>query len=440
VACTVFCAATAYCFLSLAGLTLVVSSSGEAFFPGGLDAFVFGAAFLLLFAGLCALLQAVLCAARGGAIPHGQQALLLEAMEDGIMALGPNGIISYMNAAAGRIVHVPPELLVGRHVHGAFRFCRFDEQSAGREESPLLPCLARGVGAHFRGQLLWRADGSSFVGDLGLYPLDTGAKARLSMLRLRDVTDEREAAEAAANARGRFLAMAGHEVRAPLNGIMGLLQLILLHEVESGLKGHLNSAFSLCKGLLQILNDVLDFSRMESASLSIPAEEFSLADAAQAALVSFHELAEEKGLSLRCDMDPSLPETLSGDAGRVRRLLLNLVGNAVKYTREGQIELDVLRVPARDAMTIRVLFVVSDTGAGIPADGMAGIFEPFQRGDEEYVLRQRGVGLGLPIVRRLARLMRGELCVFSRTGQGTEIHLLLPFAPPAAGAASASAA
>jgi CheY-like chemotaxis protein len=218
------------------------------------------------------------------------------------------------------------------------------------------------------------------------------------------------------------------------------LQLILLHEVESGFKEHLDNAFSLCRGLLQILSDVLDFSKMETGSLPIVAEEFSLAGTAQAALVSFHEAAEEKNLSLRCDMDPALPEKLSGDAGRVRQLLLNLVGNAVKYTREGRVELDVVRVPTRDALTIRVLFVISDTGMGISPEGMANIFEPFQRGDEDYVLKQRGVGLGMPIVRRLVRLMRGELCVFSRAGQGTEIHMVLPFAPPAAEAAPANAA
>jgi signal transduction histidine kinase len=238
----------------------------------------------------------------------------------------------------------------------------------------------------------------------------------------------REEAEAVANARGRFLSMVGHEVRTPLNGIMGFLQLALLQEMESGLRKHLDTAFSLSRLLLQMLNDVLDLAKMESGSVSIQVEEFSPANTVQAALASFHALVGEKNLSLRCDMDPSLPEKLSGDAARVRQLLLNLVGNAVKYTRDGRIDLEILRVPARDAMTIRVLFVVGDTGVGIPAERMAGIFEPFQRGDEDYVRKQRGAGLGLSLVRSLARMMRGELCVFSRAGQGTEMHVILPFA------------
>jgi CheY-like chemotaxis protein len=183
--------------------------------------------------------------------------------------------------------------------------------------------------------------------------------------------------------------------------------------------------------LLRILNDILDFSKMESGVLSIQAGDFSLDAAVSATLVSFQGAARDKNISLRCSMDPALPKRLSGDAGRVHQLLLNLVGNAVKYTQEGRIELEVLRLPAHDAKAIRVLFAVSDTGVGISAERLAGIFEPFQRGDDSYVLRQSGVGLGMAIVRRLVRLMGGDLCVFSREGQGTENHLILPFGPSA---------
>lgn len=240
----------------------------------------------------------------------------------------------------------------------------------------------------------------------------------------------RETAEAAARERGRFLAMMSHEVRTPLNGIMGLLQLALLYEMDNELKGQLDTAFSLCKDLLRILSDMLDFFKMESGSFNTRTDEFSLANTVDATLALFQETALDKHISLECRMDPSLPDSLSGDGGRVHQLLLNLVGNAVKYTQAGQIELEVLRLPAHAAGTLKALFVVSDTGRGISAERMNNIFEPFQRGDDDYVLRQTGVGLGLAIVKRLVQLMDGELCVFSREGLGTENHLILPFKLP----------
>jgi signal transduction histidine kinase/CheY-like chemotaxis protein len=241
----------------------------------------------------------------------------------------------------------------------------------------------------------------------------------------------RETAESAASARGQFLAMVSHEVRTPLNGVMGILQLASLQVTDSDLKEHLDTAFSLCGNLLQILSDILDISKIESGSLSIVAEEFALDNTVRNTLAPFQAAARNKNISLHCSVDPALPETLFGDAGRVHQLLLNLVGNAVKYTQTGQIELEILRVPARDAGTLWVLFAVSDTGVGIPAEKMVDIFEPFHRVDDGYVLRQAGVGLGLAIVRRLVRLMGGDICLFSQEGLGTENHLVLPFELPA---------
>jgi len=337
-ACAILCAASVFFFLPRIQDALLKALAGElphgGGFSGNCDAFVFAAAFLVLFLGLCVPLHAVFSAMRRKAIAHRQQALE------------------------------------------------------------------------------------------------------------RELIAERDAAEAAASARGRFLAMVSHEVRTPLNGIMGLLQLALLYEMESELKGQLDTAFSLCRDLLRILSDVLDFSKMESGSLAILAEEFSLTSTVDATLGLFQETVRDKHIALDCRMDPSLPDTLFGDEGRVHQLLLNLVGNAVKYTQAGRIELEVLRMPSHDAMTLKVLFVVSDTGFGISAEKMVNLFEPFQRGDDGYVLRQSGVGLGLAIVRRLVQLMDGELCVFSREGLGTENHLILPFrlsggaetAPESAGA------
>ena len=666
--------------LPLTGWRVVVSSSEKTLLTGGgfggnFD-LVFAAAFLVLFLGLCVPLQAVFYAMRRKAFARERQTSLLQSAEDGIMEINAEGVIRYANSALEHIVRVPQAQLVGNHVDSVFRFHRLDRESASSAENPLSPHLEKGTPAHLGGQVLWRADGSSFVGDVSLYPLNGGTGPRLFMLRLCDMTREhdaeermravyraadnvflewdehlhlldcteeavrlfeandaqdllddffyrfspsvqpdgafsaqtsaqhlkraleegvcrfvwrhrtrtgavlpceitlmrllrggrpgvlahvrdvrfllgdepfgartplfrsvnampvgigiavagqcrfanpalqamtgmrageavspllmnalgasqvadpldarssggyihlsgsggitedflcnsvaveyegesgvtfcltdiskqkglerkliaaRETAEAAVKARERFLAVVSHEVRTPLNGVMGILQLASLQEMESGFKGQLRTALSLCENLLQILSDILDLSRIESGLLSKVVEEFSPDDTAYATLASFQDAARDKGISLHCSVDPSLPKKLLGDAGRVRQLLLNLLSNAVKYTQEGKIELEILRVPACDAATLKVLFAVSDTGMGVSVESMNYIFEPFQRGDGGYVLRQSGVGLGLAIVRRLVRFMAGELCLFSQQGLGTEIHLILQFELP----------
>ena len=675
--------------LPLTDWTVVVSSSEEALLSGGKTggsfAVVFATAFLVLFLGLCVPLQAIFYAIGKKAFIRGQQSLLIQSMEDSVMGINADGLINYASSAAEHIARVPGDQLVGSHVHSVLRLRRPDGQSASEKEDFLLPHLTGNTPAHFQEQVFWRVDGSSFVGNVSLYPLNMGEGPRLFLLRLCDMTSEcdaeeriravyraadnvfieydeylhlsgcteesvrlfgasdaqallddffyrfsppvqpdgafsaqtsmqylkrafeegfcrfvwmhrtqegaalpceitlmrllrggrpgllahvrdlrfllgneltgarqspllaavnaipvgmgiavagqcrfanpalramagmrtgeaivpslmnvlnasqaanpddarsagyirlpgsdsdvedflwnsavveyegengvvfcltdiseqkclergviaaRETAEAAVRARERFLAVVSHEVRTPLNGVMGILQLASLQEMESGLKEHLNTALSLCKDLLQILSDILDLSKIESGSLSIVIEEFSPDDVACATLASFQDIVRDKGIALHCSIDPSLPKKLLGDAGRVRQLLLNLVGNAVKYTQEGQIELEILRVPACDAATLKVLFAVNDTGVGIPVESMVHIFEPFQRGNGDYVLRQGGVGLGLAIVRRLVRLMAGEFCMFSGRGGGTETHLILPFELPDE-AATASAA
>ena len=439
-----------YGALPLAGWTLVVSSAEKATladegFSGSFDALVFTAAFFILFFGLCAPLQVVFHVMRGKASASGPQALLPESVEDGIMACDH---VQPPGALPARLRECIDALPVGIGIAVAGQ-CRFanpalqamaDVAVGDAVPSPLMDALGAlqtGNAADARHLRLPVPDGG--MGDFLLnsavveYERTRGVAFCLADLSgqkrfERDLIAARDAAEAAADARGRFLAMVSHEVRTPLNGVMGLLQIIALQEADSELKEYLDSAFSLCKHLVQILSDILDLSRIESGSLLIAAEEFSLDDAARTTFVSFQEAAREKNVSLHFNVDTSLPKKLLGDAGRVRQLLWNLVGNAVKYTQAGQIEVEILRVPARDEAACKVLFVVSDTGVGISAARMAGIFEPFQRADDGYVRLQTGVGLGLAIVRRLVLLMGGELCLFSREGLGTENHLILPFA------------
>lgn len=239
----------------------------------------------------------------------------------------------------------------------------------------------------------------------------------------------RDAAEASAKARGDFLAVMSHEVRSPLNGIMGLLQLAVLEEENADVRGYLDTALALSHSLLQILSEILDFSKMESDCPVLADESFSPENILHTTLASFQSTAAEKNIELSCGRDPALPEQLRGDAGRIHQLLFNLVGNAVKYTPEGRIDVNVLRLPPHGENGIRVLFVVADSGLGVPPDELRRIFHPFSRGEAGYVRRQTGVGLGLSIVRRLVQLMGGSLCLFSGEGEGTEAHLILPLAP-----------
>jgi len=235
-------------------------------------------------------------------------------------------------------------------------------------------------------------------------------------------------AQAATRAKSEFLAVMSHELRTPLNGVIGFAELLSLTPMDAEQKNFVQTILDSGTHLLDVVNEILDFSSIERGSLTIGKELYSLEDVIQSSCAPIRETASAKGLEFLCETGPGVPDQMVGDARRIRQILINLLGNAVKFTERGSV---VLRIAAVAAENLAFLeFAVEDTGPGIPA-GMLGIlFNPFTQLDSTARRRFEGTGLGLSISRRLAEAMGGSITVVSQPGQGSTFSLRIPMEVP----------
>jgi PAS domain S-box-containing protein len=242
------------------------------------------------------------------------------------------------------------------------------------------------------------------------------------------LTRAKELAEEANKTKSEFLANMSHEIRTPLNGVLGMLQLLKGTALDLEQNDYTDKATDASRRLLSLLSDLLDFSRIEAGKLTLHPAPFRLAEVFDTVRNVLGGAAMKKGLSLRMEMEPSLPATLLGDETRIRQVLFNLVGNAVKFTNEGSVR---VRAWAQQELPHEPLWVhidVIDTGMGIPDQMHDAIFERFTQTDSTYSRQHEGAGLGLTIVRHILELMGGSISVQSHVGQGTTMSLALPLA------------
>lgn len=244
----------------------------------------------------------------------------------------------------------------------------------------------------------------------------------------------KEQAEISSSTKSEFLATMSHEIRTPLNGIMGMLQLAQLMPMDDELKDCVDNALSSSRSLLRILSDILDISKVEAGALRLVIEDFDIDEVIRPIMASFSEVASRAGIECTVVVDPSVPRRLTGDPSRLRQILFNLVGNAVKFTPNGSVVVEVYMLPYCPRSGHQsVHFSVTDTGLGIPHDKINDIFGLFTQVEGSYSRRYGGTGLGLAIVKRLVDLMGGSITVFSELKQGTQMHVTLPLMTPCLG-------
>ncbi len=248
----------------------------------------------------------------------------------------------------------------------------------------------------------------------------------------------RDAAEAASRAKSSFLANISHELHTPLNGMLGLTRMLLGTTLDERQRRQLTMVLESTEGLARLIDDVLDLTRLDADRLTLAPAPMSLAETLQQVLAPLQLQALQRGLRLEWQLDAEVPDTIVADAPRWRQILLNLVGNALKFTEHGGVQLRVRRAQG-DAHQALLVLSVQDSGIGMTPEQLAIVFEPFTQGEDGLTRRHGGSGLGLTLVQRLVRLMGGRVEVDSRPGEGScfrvivPVGLLPPTAPPAGG-------
>ncbi len=358
-----------------------------------------------------------------------RQRAIFEAMGDGLITFDAKGTITLCNPAALTIFNLTEEMLIG---HPVSRIIPALDQAAFGQGSLMQTYAGR------QEELGRRGDGSRFPIYINLSEMELSGQTCYGAI-VRDISAQKEAeqaliearqqAEMASKAKSAFLATMSHEIRTPLNGVIGVVQLLEMTPLDQEQKEYVEIIDKSGNTLLSLINDILDISKIESNKMELEAAEFDLEACAYDITRILASRAREQGITLQLYYAADCPCHLVGDAERIRQLLFNLVGNAIKFTEEGGVGIFVNALN-QDQQRARIEIVVEDSGIGIAAEDQARLFDAFVQADGSTTRRFGGSGLGLTICKRLVELMAGTIEVDSEAGQGSRftVTLELPLA------------
>ena len=356
---------------------------------------------------------------------------VLDNLMDGVTLFDATGHVRYTNASSRRLHDLPASLLDPSATFADYVRHQIDRGAyrvASDRQAVLDDALARFAAAD--GQPKTRETGDGTWLETTFRRLEDGG----TLVVHRNVTElkqqevraarERDAAEAANRAKSTFLAMMSHEIRTPMNGVLGLMDVLEYQGLAPAQRPIVETMRGSAADLLRIIDDVLDFSKIEAGRIELEAVPFSLSDLIHGATESFRPQAVAKALALSAEIDPGSADSVVGDPTRVRQVLFNLIGNAIKFTEAGRVQVRLGTSPL-GAGRVRVSLAVCDTGIGMDADEQAKLFQPFAQADSSTTRRFGGTGIGLSIVRRLAQLMGGDVVIRSQAGQGAAFTVTL---------------
>ena len=355
---------------------------------------------------------------------------LIENLPVGVILTDRASAVLMCNPAFEKLFGYPQTEIVGRKV---FHLLGSGELRAQMEDSHKKVIEGQLTRMSTRRQ---RCDGSLVDVEVFGVPVIRDGKTSEVMVIYYDITERKraeealrrakEAAESANRAKSEFLANMSHEIRTPMNGIIGMTELVLDTELDSEQREQLNLAKASADSLLTLINDILDYSKIEAGQMDIESIDFSLGDCVGDTMKALSLRAHQKGLELAFEFESDVPDAMIGDPGRLRQIINNLVGNAIKFTERGEVVLRV-KVESREPDFVRLEFEVTDTGIGITPEQQRAIFEPFKQADGSMTRKYGGTGLGLTISSRLVELMGGKIWVESELGQGSRFHFTVCF-------------
>ncbi|AIB10645.1 histidine kinase [Azospirillum argentinense] len=375
--------------------------------------------------------------------------LILQSASEGICGVDRDERITFANPAACALTGYTNEEMLGRSLHVLLHHTRADGTPAPTIDCPVFEVLRTGEARGGSEDIYWRKDGTSFPVEFAASPMLEDGRVEGAVVVFHEIAERKRAeealrqaksvAEAASRAKSEFLANMSHEIRTPMNAILGLVHLIQQTDLSSRQRDYAQKIRVSAQSLLGILNDILDFSKVEAGKLELERVEFRLDDLLQNLAVIVGAAAQDKDIEVLFSVGPEVPLDLVGDPLRLQQVLINLAGNAIKFTEAGEVVVSVRAVEVAEERTV-LAFSIRDTGIGIDAEQKERLFQAFSQADSSTTRRYGGTGLGLAICTRLVALMGGVMDVASEPGQGSDFHFTAVFGNPAFGLAGLAGA